>query len=219
MPEDGLIIKRTLADEVAGILRDRILTGRLKAGEPIRQEHVAKELGISRIPLREALSQLAAEGFVSLAAHKGAVVAPLSADEVEELFELRLALEAGLLRRAIPNLTAADFQVLSDLIRESETPGGLSRWGELNWRLHEAMYLPAHRPVTLKLLKRVHDNIDRYLRLEIALSAEGRIRGCREHMELLDLCRQRDVKKAEALLTRHITATAENLKKALQARK
>jgi DNA-binding GntR family transcriptional regulator len=216
MPEDGLIIKRTLAEEVADVLRARILTGRLKAGEPIRQEQVAKEMGISRIPLREALSQLAAEGFVSLVAHKGAVVAPLSLAEVEELFELRLALEAGLLRRAIPNLTATDFQVLSDLIQESQSPAGLARWGDLNWRFHEALYLPARRPVTLKLLRRVHDNIDRYLRLEVALSAEGRQRGCREHLELLDLCRRQDIKNAEALLTRHITATAENLQKAIQ---
>jgi DNA-binding GntR family transcriptional regulator len=218
MPEDVLINKRTMADEVADVLRARILDGRLRAGEPIRQEHVAKELGVSRIPLREALSQLAAEGFVTLAAHKGAIVAPLSLEEVDELFELRLALECGLLRRAIPNLTEADFALLSDLIAQSRAPDGLAHWGELNWRLHEAMYLPARRPVTLKLLKRVHDNIDRYLRLEIAISAEGRKRGYREHQELVELCRKRDVKNAEALLTRHITATAENLKKALQAR-
>ena len=79
MADDAIIQKRTMAEEVAAVLRARILSGRLVGGEPIRQEHVAKELGVSRIPLREALSQLAAEGFVTLVAHKGAVVAPLSA--------------------------------------------------------------------------------------------------------------------------------------------
>lgn len=218
MADDGLIQKRTMAEEVADVLRGRILSGRLKAGEPIRQEHVAKELGVSRIPLREALSQLAAEGFVTLAAHKGAVVAPLSPAEVEELFELRLALEDGLLTRAIPNMGPADFAALDAIIDESRAPDGLKRWGDLNWRLHEVMYLPANRPVTLKLLKRVHDNIDRYLRLEITLSVEGRTRAYREHQGLVDLCRAGDVAGARALLHEHITTTADNLTATLQAR-
>lgn len=218
MPEDGIISRRTLADEVAEVLRGRILSGRLQAGEPIRQEHVAKELGISRIPLREALSQLAAEGFVSLTAHKGAVVAALSLAEVEELFELRQVLEGGLLARAIPNMTAENFAALAALIAESRAPDSLPRWGALNWRFHEIMYLPAGRPVTLKLLKRVHDNIDRYLRLEIAVSAEGRQRGCREHEELVERCRARDVVGATSLLHHHIAETAANLARTLRAK-
>ncbi len=218
MADDAIIQKRTMADEVAEVLRGRILGGRLKAGEPIRQEHVAKELGVSRIPLREALSQLAAEGFVTLVAHKGAVVAALSVAEVEELFELRLILEDKLLTRAIPRLAKEDFATLDALIGESMGKNGLKRWGELNWRLHETLYLKAERPVTLKLLKRVHDNIDRYLRLEITLSAEGRQRGEREHRQLVDLCRARDVAGARKLLAAHIGTTAANLVASLKAR-
>lgn len=219
MADDGIILKRTMTEEVADVLRARILAGRLKAGDPIRQEHVAKELGVSRIPLREALSQLAAEGFVTLVAHKGAVVAPLSLAEVEELFELRMALEEGLLMRAIPRMDEDDFAALDAIIDESRAPDGLERWGVLNWRLHEVMYLPADRPVTLKLLKRVHDNIDRYLRLEITLSAEGRTRGYREHQGLVDLCRARDIEGARALLHEHIATTARNLTATLELRR
>jgi len=62
--DSGLPVKRTIADQVAELVRQRILTGQLKGGQPIRQEHLAAELGVSRIPLREALKQLAAEGFV-----------------------------------------------------------------------------------------------------------------------------------------------------------
>lgn len=218
MAVDSIIQKRTMTEEVADVLRSRILSGRLAAGEPIRQEHVAKELGVSRIPLREALSQLAAEGFVTLVAHKGAVVSPLSLAEVEELFELRLALESELLARAIPNMRERDFAALDALIDESRAPDGLKRWGELNWRFHEVMYLPAGRPVTLKLLKRVHDNIDRYLRLEITMSAEGRTRGYREHQELVNLARAGDIPAARTLLTRHIAATAGNLTATLESR-
>jgi DNA-binding GntR family transcriptional regulator len=218
MADDALIQKRTMADEVADLLRNRILSGRLAAGEPIRQEHVAKELGVSRIPLREALSQLAAEGFVTSVPHKGAVVAALSLAEIEELFELRLTLEDGLIAQAMPNLRESDFAALDMLIDESRAPDGLKRWGELNWRFHEVMYLPAARPLTLKLLKRVHDNIDRYLRLEAAVSAEGRARGYREHQELVDLCRRRDIPAARSLLAGHIAATTGNLTATLKIR-
>ena len=89
----GTALKRTIADQVAELVRQRILTGQLKGGQPIRQEHLAAELGVSRIPLREALKQLAAEGFVAITSHKGAVVAELSIAEVEELFDIRLRLD------------------------------------------------------------------------------------------------------------------------------
>src|SRR5262245_65995160 len=94
--DSGLPVKRTIADQVAEVIRQRILSGQLKGGQPIRQEHLAAEMGVSRIPLREALKQLAAEGFVTLDSHKGAVVAELSVDEVEELLHLRLRLHTWL---------------------------------------------------------------------------------------------------------------------------
>ncbi len=219
-PQDGmngLLSKRTMADQVAELLRQRILSGALPAGMPIRQEHLAAELGISRIPLREALKQLAAEGFVTIASHKGATVAPLSIAEVEELFQLRLRLETWVLGLALPRLTAADLAALDQLIAEQRAPDSLPRWGDLNWRFHEVMYQPAGRPLTLKMLKRIHDNIDRYIRLEISLSA-GRDRAFREHEELLAYCREGAVAPALALLERHIQQTAESLIAQLQTR-
>jgi DNA-binding GntR family transcriptional regulator len=209
--------KRTMAEQVADLLRQRILSGSLPAGTPIRQEHLAAELGISRIPLREALKQLEAEGFVTIAPHKGATVAPLSIAEIEELFQLRLRLETWILGLALPRLTEADFAALDGLIAEQRAPDSLPRWGELNWRFHEVMYRPADRPVTLKLLKRIHDNIDRYLRLEVSLSA-GRGRAFREHEELLGHCRSGDVPAALGLLEHHIQQTANSLIEHLRAR-
>ncbi len=205
------ITKRTIADEVAEVLRRRILSGDLPAGKPIRQEHIALELGVSRIPLREALKQLEAEGFVTIEAHKGAVVAELSTAEVEELFELRVRIETWLLSKAIPNMGEGDFARLDAIIEESRAPDSLPRWGEFNWRFHEALYRAAGRPVSIKFLRRIHDNIDRYLRIEITLPA-ARDRAYRDHEELVACCRNRDVAGALTLLERHITATATTLK-------
>lgn len=212
-----VLSKRTMAEQVADLLRQRILSGALPAGTPIRQEPLAAELGISRIPLREALKQLEAEGFVTIASHKGATVAPLSVAEIEELFQLRLRLETWMLGLALPRLAEADFAALDQLIAEQRAPDSLPRWGELNWRFHEVMYRPADRPLTLKMLKRIHDNIDRYLRLEISLSA-GRNRAYREHEDLLAHCRKGDVAVALDLLERHIQQTANSLIDHLRAR-
>src|SRR5687767_10425115 len=120
--DSGLPVKRTIADQVAELVRRRILTGQLKGGQPIRQEHLAAELGVSRIPLREALKQLAAEGFVTITSHKGAVVAELSIAEVEELFDIRIKLETWLLQLAIPVLGERDLAALDRNLEEQRRP-------------------------------------------------------------------------------------------------
>ena len=145
----------------------------------------------SAIPLREALKQLAAEGFVTITSHKGAVVAELSIAEVEELFDIRLKLEAWLLQLAISAMTDRDLAALEKNMEEQRKPDVLPRWGDVNWRFHEIMYLPAGRPITLKLLKNIHDKIDRYLRLEVTMRS-GFDRALREHDSLIAFCRSRD---------------------------
>ena len=128
--DSGLPVKRTIADQVAELIRQRILSGQLKGGQPIRQEHLATELGVSRIPLREALKQLAAEGFVTIASHKGAVVAEFSVEEVEELFGIRLRLETWLMELAISGDDRRDWAELEKTWKSSASPDVLPRWGD-----------------------------------------------------------------------------------------
>lgn len=211
------IERRTVAAEAAEILRQRILSGEIRAGQPIRQEQIAQELGVSRIPLREALKQLEAEGFVTIAPHKGAVVSTLSAEEAEELFALRAQLERWLLTEAIPRMREADFAHLDAIVDESRAPDNLARWGELNWRFHEALYRPAGRPLSLRFLKRVHDNLDRYLRLQIAITRDWD-RAYKDHQDLIAFSRERNVEAAVALLDDHILGTAKALSSTLAKR-
>ena len=211
------IERRTVAAEAAEILRQRILSGEIRAGQPLRQEQIAQELGVSRIPLREALKQLEAEGFVTIAPHKGAVVSTLSAAEAEELFALRLQLEHWLLREAIPQMREGDFAHLDAIIDESRAPDNLARWGELNWQFHEALYRPAGRPLSLRFLKRIHDNLDRYLRLQIAITRDWD-RAYRDHQDLVAYSRERNIEAALALLEDHILGTAKALSNTLAKR-
>ena len=93
------IQRQTLAGMTLEAIRERILSGAYPEGEPLRQDAIAEELGVSRIPIREALRQLEAEGLVVFNPHRGAVVSTLSLGEIEELFDLRAEIELMLLGR------------------------------------------------------------------------------------------------------------------------
>src|SRR5690348_10896665 len=92
--KSGAIIQRqSLTSAVAETLRERIVRGEIKEGEQLRQDAIATELAVSRIPVREALRQLEAEGLITIVPHRGAVVSLLSTEEIEEIFEMRAVLE------------------------------------------------------------------------------------------------------------------------------
>jgi DNA-binding GntR family transcriptional regulator len=152
------VIKRhTVTGSVAEELRRRIVSGEYEGGEQIRQEAVAAELGVSRIPIREALLQLESEGLVVIHTHKGAVVASLSPEDAIDLFEARLILESMLVKKAIEAATLADVAHIAACLAEYEKavkngadPETLSR---LNWAFHTAMYQGKRPAVVGKLIK------------------------------------------------------------------
>src|SRR5262245_28054724 len=112
------IQRQTIASMTITALRERILRGDYPEGEPLRQDAIADELGVSRIPVREALRQLEAEGLVTFSPHRGAVVSSLSLEEIDELFELRADIECDLLRRAIPRMTEEQLERATDVLDE-----------------------------------------------------------------------------------------------------
>ena len=201
MPQ-GLLDKTTISIQVAQELRRRILAGHYPQGVKLQQEQIAAELGVSRSPVREALGQLEAEGLVVLTPQKGAQVSPISRAEIAELFELRLLVEPHLIALAIPEMTEADLNRATSIISEMGDIR-LDGWSDANWRLHEVLYTPAGRPGMLKLLRRTHETIGRYIRMQV-MATNGRADAHREHQLILDACRKRDVGKAVALLREHI---------------
>jgi|tagenome__1003787_1003787.scaffolds.fasta_scaffold20491372_2 DNA-binding GntR family transcriptional regulator len=196
----------TMASAAAGELRRRILDGTYAAGLPLRQDALAEEFGVSRIPVREALLQLEAEGLVRILPHRGAVVSALSTEEVEEIFELRALLEPRLLRRSAPRLTETDYTALRTTLSEFEQAlraGPVERWGELNTAFHVRLYERADRPRTLGLVSTLLRDSDRHTRLQLTYT-DGRARAEEEHAELLSLCEARRIREACALLRSHI---------------
>jgi DNA-binding GntR family transcriptional regulator len=210
-PLQGTVIQRqTTVTLVADELRRRIMSGALPEGHQLRQEALAAELGVSRIPIREALRQLEAEGFVAIASHRGDVVSKLSPDEIIELFELRIRLETWLLELAIPQMSEGDLDTAEAALEAMISNRRIENWGQLNWDFHAALYAPAARPATLRILRRINENTDRYIRLQISLTS-GQLKAHREHKELLQLCRARNAARAAAALERHIVDVRDGL--------
>jgi len=110
------IVYKTRTQLVVETLREKILSGEIKAGQPLRQAALAEELNVSRIPVREALLQLEAEGLVAFEPHKGATATELNVEQVDELFELRAMLEADLLAASIPHITDESLDEATDLL-------------------------------------------------------------------------------------------------------
>jgi DNA-binding GntR family transcriptional regulator len=212
------IKRQTLTGMTADALRDRILHGAYPEGEPLRQDAIAEELGVSRIPVREALRQLEAEGLVTFNPHRGAVVSTLSLREIEELFELRALIELDLFRRAIPRIATEDVTRAKDILDAYETAlrkGDVAAWGEMNWQFHSTLFAPAERPFTLSVAQKLHQQCDRYLRMQLALT-HGELRANAEHRAILSAVRRRDTRRASELLRDHILGAGRALRDLLE---
>jgi DNA-binding GntR family transcriptional regulator len=212
------IQRQTIASMTIEALRERILRGDYPDGEPLRQDALADELGVSRIPVREALRQLEAEGLVTFNPHRGAVVSSLSLDEIAELFELRAEIECDLVRRAIPNTTKEQVDRAIEVLDEFESAlrtSEASRWGPLNWHFHAALYAPANRSFTMSVLQKLHHHSDRYFRIHLLL-ANGGARANDEHRAIAAAVAKKDSKGAAQLMRTHILGAGQSLVEYLQ---
>jgi DNA-binding GntR family transcriptional regulator len=204
---------RTLSAAITDRLRQDILAGVHPSGAPLKQDMLAASFGVSRIPVREALFQLEAEGLVRIEPHKGALVTGLSLAEVEDVFALRIMLEPRLLADSLPRLTDEDHARLDAIqsafavaIRGRDS----ARWGALNAELHLAMYARATRPRTLSIVTGLLQTSERYTRIQLA-TRQAWQRAQAEHGELIALCHQGNAEAACALLVRHVEAVRDDL--------
>ncbi|MGI9369745.1 MAG: GntR family transcriptional regulator [Ruegeria sp.] len=215
------ITRQSLPDVIASDVRERILSGELAEGETIRQEALAEEYDVSRMPVREALKQLDAEGLVLLTNNRGASVTKHSLQEIGEIFDLRVLIEVDLFRRSIPEMTTTDFAHCERILEQMESSfaaNDVGKWGALNYQYHSALYAAAGRSLTNELLHRVNLQSDRYVRMHLSVMKQrepARI----EHRELLKLASGRQVDAACALLAEHIGRTKEQLLKLVAAKR
>jgi DNA-binding GntR family transcriptional regulator len=207
--------QRSTPDLIADALREAILQGIFQESQSLRQDEIATQFGVSRIPVREALKQLEAEGLVKLHLNRGAMVSVLTAAEAQEICEIRSALEVTAMQLAIPKLIAADIEKAAVILEATNQTSDAGMLAKLNWDFHATLYTSAERPRLLTMIKNLHVNCDRYVRVQLA-QMDYQERSQKEHYQLLDACRQRDSKTAVRLLKRHIDTAGEQLVTYLQ---
>ena len=191
---------------IADSLRESILDGILPPGLQVRQEMLAEQFGVSRVPVREALRQLEAEGLICSELHKGAFVSSRSLDEVIEMLDIRIGLEVRALKLALPNFTKKTVQEAQRILKKydgSETP---QEWRDLNLAFHLCLYQPSNRPRLVKMIEDVVLGTHRFLRTYISATV-GREAPQAEHHRLLELCAAHDAPGALRLLETHIEHT------------
>jgi DNA-binding GntR family transcriptional regulator len=197
-------------ESIADSLRADILRGKLKSGQALKQDKIAAQFGISKIPVREALVQLKAEGLVNFYSNRGAFVSELSAAEADEIYVMRIALETDVLARAIPNLTVAQLKHAEEILNAIDQEENVAKWGELNWKFHATLYSPASLPRIMDTIKALHTNIARYLVLYLAGMAYQK-KSQKEHRAILAACRHGDTEKAIMYLDGHLRDASKEL--------
>jgi DNA-binding GntR family transcriptional regulator len=206
------IVPRSLPEVIYQDVRERILSGRLAPGQPVRQDALALDLGVSKIPLREALTRLEQDGLVTANPRRGYEVKSMTAGEAEEIFDLRLSVEPAAAALAARNADDADRAAVRAALEalDAELDADGPNVSALNRAFHLAMVAPARRPLTTALVDRLHTLAERYVRAH--LQPEGRSsRARREHADLLSAWCDGRSDEVEADLSEHILATLRDL--------
>lgn len=194
-------------DEIAAELRAEMLRGAWEPGKSLRQDEIAARFGVSRVPVREALRSLCAEGLAIWRAQRGFTVAQLKPDEARELLEIRAVLEIQALRWAFENIDKATLEQAKAALERAEATESIDAWSDLNAVFHQTLLEPCGRPMLLEMIGQLNNRVDRYIRLLI-LRGDYRDQAEAEHRAILAAAAAKNVEAAALLLTQHIEGTA-----------
>ena len=196
------------SERIAAYLRDAILFGDLAPGQWIRQEEVAARLGTSRLPVREALRMLEAEGLTEHTANKGARVPALDRHELDVLYQMRERLEPLALTESIPHLTSAAIRELEDLADRIAADTDLSEFLALDRAFHLGSYAGCGTEHLLATVTRMWNSTQPYRRMFMTLGGpDRRWIVDHEHRLILDAIKRQDGVDAERYLSGHIRRT------------
>lgn len=204
---------KLLRDRIAGKVRDAIVQGKIKPGERLMEPEVAKLLGVSRTPLREAFLQLESEGFMVVTPRKGAVVSELSAKDAEDTYVIKSSLEALAAKLAVENI---DKKVIDELIAinlkmESITKSKRHDYKlflELNTKFHDILTESSRNDKLVKYISLLRKQTLRYNFIYLSLLSHFE-QSVEEHKEIIAALERKDVKTVEALVQNHSNAAKE----------
>lgn len=205
----------SVVDSLCTEIKQKILHGEYLPGTVLRQEEVASQFNVSRVPLREAFSRLEAEGYLRLRPRRGFSVASLNRDEIAEIFDLRMVIESHAGQIATMNRTAQDVKDLKGICAEMEAldpkePDYHTRWCDLNRDFHERIIQCCRRPRLLKIALQLRDQVEPYIRLESTMTGDSSEPDL-DHREMLKAFEQGNAELMGALSAAHCGRTANRL--------
>ncbi len=209
---------KQLHNMVLDRLRDKIMKGELRAGEWLRQERLARELGVSHTPIREALKQLEVEGLVEHVPYRGVRVVEFSMDAVADIYDMRTVLEGLAARAAAERLTDDELYELKKLhtammaIDNPSTPESVDSIRQLNREFHLQIIHSSHRAYLIRTLEQIWSWFPTMLWSQYALEADAATpqragADNRDHGEIVAALEARNSAKAEAAMRYHIEQT------------
>lgn len=193
----------TTAERIARVLAERIVSGELAPGVPVRQDRVAEEFEASHVPAREAFQLLRAQGLLVSEPRRGMRVAPLDHASMQEIVEIRASLEVLALTHAAPRLNAASFDKIERALEAGEHAQSLVEWEKANREFHRELVAPCKMPRLLAMLDELQLANSRIIFSAIR-TAGWKPGSSYAHRQILSALKKRDLAKATALLQRHI---------------
>lgn len=197
------------SETIAATLRTMIAQGALPDGARLVERDLAERFAVSRIPLREAIQRLAAEGLVELQRNRGAAVRTLSPADIKEIYSLRKLLEGDAIHQAVQRMdpeTLARAELVHKLLGQATNK---EKQGELNREFHALLYAPCGNQRQLKAIAELRAQVERYERLQDTLLADTAAFQ-HEHDHILQACRDADPERARMMTMEHL-ASAESI--------
>jgi DNA-binding GntR family transcriptional regulator len=204
--QTAVVTGESAAGRVARDLRERVSSGRIGPGTALSQAGLAEEYGVSRIPVRDALQTLAAEGLVDLRGST-AVVTPLTIEDLQELYEMREAVEPFATRLAVPQVGRAGISRMTQFLAVMDDPDTVpGTWVETNAAFHAEVYTLAGRPRMIALVEQLRRLTDRYVYFHLDVVGKS-AHLQEEHRQILEAVKAHDAVAAADLTREHLASS------------
>lgn len=213
------LLKRNISAQIATLVRKRILNGAYPGGSQLLQDSVAAEFGVSKIPVREALVQLSAEGLVDIHANRGFQVRSMSIGEAEEVFGIRLMIEPAVCAqgaRCARHEDRVEAEAALDALVRQLTSRKMDEAGEANLGFHLSLTVPRLQPIATEVVSRLLTISQRYVQRHFTAPGRAPL-AIEEHTEILRVWQTGSAKDVERITRLHIEATRDDLMGLLKA--
>lgn len=206
-----------LREVVFTTLRQAILKGELQPGERLMEITLANKLGVSRTPIREAIRKLELEGLVVMIPRRGAHVAHITVQELNDVLEVRRGLEELAIKKACDRITEEEMQMLEAAAEEFSKlvdSDNLTELAEADVRFHDVIYEATHNRRLVQIVNNLREQMYRY-RMEYLKEADARHLLDSEHKEICRAIREKDIMKAHDCICQHIDNQQRSIMKSI----